>query len=247
MRTDGSAVDHLDVAITRGGDRIHHPIPDARFPPSHEAPVAGGARAVALRQAAPRRTRTQHPEDAVQHTPVIDARHASWFVGQQRLNYAPFEFGQVISAHVTAESEKYEPRKAASLRLPRATRIRYKLRMRTLLTAMVILAFAGCASPQVRPKISVPVVTLKARLISSAEISVFSGDVAEVGYSYRFERLTVPRKIFVAVAWERCPADNQHEQLYELQVQRQKLAIGLGTGQSDSPASNLTIISCKAL
>lgn len=102
---NGGAVDHLDVAIVGGADGVHQPVPYARLPPSHEAVVAGGARTVALRQVAPRRSRSQHPEDAVQHAAVIDARHASRLVGQQRLDHAPLEVGQVVSAHADAESE----------------------------------------------------------------------------------------------------------------------------------------------
>ena len=109
---NGGAVDHLDVAVVRGGDSVHQPVPDARLPPSHEAVVAGGARAVSLGQIALRRTGSQHPEDAVQRAAIIDARHAPWLVGQQRLDYAPLEVGQVVSAHADAESEFGANRKA---------------------------------------------------------------------------------------------------------------------------------------
>lgn len=112
MGADGSAVDHLDVAIVRGGNGVHHPIPDTRLSPAHEAVVAGSARAIALRQVAPRRTRTQNPEDTVQHSPIIDAWDTSRFVGQQRLDHAPFKVGQVISAHAVAESEFFARWKA---------------------------------------------------------------------------------------------------------------------------------------
>ena len=105
MGANGSAVDHLDVAIMSGGDGVHHPIPHAGLPPSHEAVVAGGARAVAFWQVTPRCAGSQHPEDAVQHAAIIDARHASGFIGQQWLDHAPFEVGQVISAHADAESD----------------------------------------------------------------------------------------------------------------------------------------------
>ena len=90
----------------RGGDGVHHPIPHASFPPSYEAVVASGAWTIAFGQVSPRRTGSQHPEDAVQHPPVINAWHAPGFVGQQRLDHAPLEVGQVISAHADAESEK---------------------------------------------------------------------------------------------------------------------------------------------
>ena len=102
---DGGAVDHLDVAVVRGGDGVHQPVPDTCLPPSHEAVVAGGAWAVALRQVAPRRTGSQHPEDAVQHASVIHARYASGLIGQQRLDYAPLEVGQIVSAHGEPESQ----------------------------------------------------------------------------------------------------------------------------------------------
>ena len=88
-----------------GGDGIHHPIPDTCFSPSHEAIVAGGAGAVAFGKVTPRSTRAQHPEDAIQHPPVIDARHTTGFVRQQRFDHAPLEVGKIISAHPNPESE----------------------------------------------------------------------------------------------------------------------------------------------
>lgn len=78
---NGGAVDHLDVAVVRGSDCIHQPVPDARLSPSHEAVVASGARAISFRQVTPWRTGSQHPEDAVQHAAIIDAGHASRLVG----------------------------------------------------------------------------------------------------------------------------------------------------------------------
>lgn len=88
----------------RGSDGIHHPVPDACFPPSHKAVIAGGARAIAFGENAPWRTGAQHPEDAVQHAAIINARHTSRLIGQKRFDYAPLEVGQVISAHADAES-----------------------------------------------------------------------------------------------------------------------------------------------
>jgi hypothetical protein len=46
---------------------------------------------------------------------VIDARHASRLVGQQRLNNAPLEVGQIVSAHADAESGFHRMGKIASL------------------------------------------------------------------------------------------------------------------------------------
>ena len=115
MDPNGGAVDHLDVAVVRDGDGVHQPVPHARLPPSHEAVVTGGAWAIALRQVTPRCTRPQYPEDAVQHTAVIDARHASRLLGQQRLDNAPLEVGQIVSAHADAESGFHPMGKTASL------------------------------------------------------------------------------------------------------------------------------------
>ena len=43
---------------------------------------AGSSRLVPLPQFSPRRAGAQHPEDAVQHTPAIDAGHTSRLVGR---------------------------------------------------------------------------------------------------------------------------------------------------------------------
>ena len=56
-------------------------IPDAFVPPSHEPVVAGRARLVADRQVAPWCSRSQCPENSVQHAAIIDVRHASRVVG----------------------------------------------------------------------------------------------------------------------------------------------------------------------
>ena len=45
----------------------------------------------------------------------IDARHASRLVGQQRLDNAPLEVGQIVSAHADAESGFHPMGKTASL------------------------------------------------------------------------------------------------------------------------------------
>src|SRR5262245_34673498 len=88
-----------------GGDGVHHPIPYTRLPPPHEAVVAGSARAIPLWQITPTRAGSQHPKNAVQHAAIVDARHSARLVGQKRLDHAPFEVGQVISAHAYAESD----------------------------------------------------------------------------------------------------------------------------------------------
>ncbi len=105
MRPDRSAVDHLDLPVVGGAYRVHQAIPDARFPPANETVVAGRARTVALGQIAPWRTRAQDPKDAVQHSAVVNPRNASRLVRQQRLDNAPLEIGQIVSAHSEGESE----------------------------------------------------------------------------------------------------------------------------------------------
>jgi hypothetical protein len=35
----------------------------------------------------------------------VASQHASWLVGQERLDHAPLEVGQIISAHADAESD----------------------------------------------------------------------------------------------------------------------------------------------
>lgn len=102
---NGGAVDHLDVAIMRGRDGVHHPIPYPGLSPSHEAIVARRAWAITLGQIAPWGAGSQHPEDAIEHSAVIDPGHAAWLVGKQRFDHAPFEVSQVILAHGKSESE----------------------------------------------------------------------------------------------------------------------------------------------
>lgn len=57
-----------------------------------------------FRQVARRCARPQNPEDAVEHAPALDTRHASGFLWWTWLDHAPFEGGQIISAHTHAES-----------------------------------------------------------------------------------------------------------------------------------------------
>lgn len=90
----------------RGSDGIHHSVPHSGFLPSYEvAIVRSGCRDISLWQVAPRRTGSQHPEDAVQYATIIDTRNASRFVRQQWLDHEPLKIGQIISAHAAAESE----------------------------------------------------------------------------------------------------------------------------------------------
>jgi hypothetical protein len=47
---------------------------------------------------------SKNPKDAIHYPPIIDAGNAPWFVGQERLDHAPFEISQVISVHADSES-----------------------------------------------------------------------------------------------------------------------------------------------
>jgi hypothetical protein len=82
---NGGAVDHLGLGVVRSRDTLHQPAPHACPSPSYEEVVAGGARAITLGQIAPRRIRSQHQEDAVQHAPIISTRHACTLIGSSRL------------------------------------------------------------------------------------------------------------------------------------------------------------------
>jgi len=164
MGADCGAVDHLDLAVVRGADGIHQPVPLACLSPSHEAVVAGGARPIAFRQVAPRRAGSQYPEDAVQQASVIDAGHTSGLVGQQRLDHAPLEVGQVVSAHggpksvfaarrklvvpVNLHGLAIHVRKRPCLRaLPRAIRPHRSQSLRSCLPALCLQPHdAGCPS-----------------------------------------------------------------------------------------------------
>jgi hypothetical protein len=92
------------MTVMGGADGVHQPVPHARPPPAHKPVVAGRARPIALGQIAPRRARAQHPEDAVEHPPVINPRHSARLVRQQRLDHPPLEIRQIVSAHRNAPS-----------------------------------------------------------------------------------------------------------------------------------------------
>ena len=82
-------VDHLHGRIVSGCECIHDLIPDACLPPADEAIVAGGMGSVAVWQIAPRRTRSQDPEYAVENAPVVHTGNAAWPVGKHRPDGAP--------------------------------------------------------------------------------------------------------------------------------------------------------------
>lgn len=81
----------LDAKIQLLGNPIFTPI---------KQPVDDEALPVADRVDFGRKS-TSGATETVISTPFL----LSWFVGQQRLNHAPFEVGQVISAHAEPKSE----------------------------------------------------------------------------------------------------------------------------------------------
>ncbi len=77
-------------------------IPDARLTPTIEATRDGAHFAVAFGQVPPRRTRTQHPEHAIDHRAVVVWRATRRFrFRQQPLQAFPLFVGQVASAHAS--------------------------------------------------------------------------------------------------------------------------------------------------
>ena len=67
------------------GEGRHDQVPDASHPPTNEPVVAGRVRPKTLRQIAPWGSRPQYPEDAVEDTSVVDAKHAALLVRKERL------------------------------------------------------------------------------------------------------------------------------------------------------------------
>lgn len=72
MRPDSGIVDHLDVTAVYSAIASISRFQTPAFLPVHGAVVPGCSWPIALGRVAPWRPQTQHPEDAVQYTPVID-------------------------------------------------------------------------------------------------------------------------------------------------------------------------------
>jgi hypothetical protein len=66
MHTDNGRVDHLYSCVMGACRFVHNLAPDAHSPPANEAIVAGGVGTKAARQVPSRRSRPQHPKDAVE-------------------------------------------------------------------------------------------------------------------------------------------------------------------------------------
>mgnify|MGYP006273407529 CR=1 FL=1 len=110
MNANDRAVDHLDIAFIGLNNRIHEAIPDPCLSPSVEPVVDRGRRAVSLGEIRPGNSRAQHPEDAIEHTPIIDARLAARLVGKKRKDHIPFEIAQFITSHLKTPFWEFESR-----------------------------------------------------------------------------------------------------------------------------------------
>src|SRR6516162_11288662 len=80
MHPDNRGVDHLHRRIMGGGQRVHDAAPDASPSPANEAVVAGGVRTEVIGQVAPWCSGSQHPEDAIEDTPVVHPWHTARLV-----------------------------------------------------------------------------------------------------------------------------------------------------------------------
>lgn len=108
MDAHDRAVDHLDLAIVGFDDAVHQAIPDACLAPPVEAIVGGRVRPISLRQIAPRSTRAQHPEDAVENAAIVGRLAASTVLGQKRFDDAPLEVRQVVAHDSSSGASQLE-------------------------------------------------------------------------------------------------------------------------------------------
>src|SRR5712671_7502247 len=99
MRADDRGVDQMQRIRRTLGQSLENTQPHAGLGPAIVAVVDRRIGAVALRQIAPWRPRSQRPEDPVQHPAIVLARHAARFVRQQRRDHRPFLIAQIEPCH----------------------------------------------------------------------------------------------------------------------------------------------------
>src|SRR6267378_7616684 len=97
MHADNGRVYHLHRGVMSPGECTHDLGPDACSSPANEAIVAGRVRTEVDWQVAPRCSRSQDPEDAIENTTVIHPWHAPRLVGQHRLDGSPFLVGEFVA------------------------------------------------------------------------------------------------------------------------------------------------------
>src|SRR5205823_15080071 len=78
MHAHNGGIDHLHRHVATRSKRIHDLVPDTSPPPPNEAIVTGSAGTLDFWQAAPSRTWTDDPKDAIDHTTVIYPPYAAW-------------------------------------------------------------------------------------------------------------------------------------------------------------------------
>ena len=108
MNAHARAVDHLHLAVVRLDNSVHQAIPDACLAPPVEAIVDRRVGPVALGQIAPRRARAQDEEHAVDDLPVVLGLRPAAIHGQQRLDDAPLEVGQVVAHDPSSDVSQLE-------------------------------------------------------------------------------------------------------------------------------------------
>ena len=106
------AVDHLNLTIVRLRHGIHQPVPDTGFSPAVKAIVGRRVGTVALRQVAPRGTRSQHPEDAVHHPTIILPSRPRAPSRQHRFDDRPFEVRHIVAHASRSSFQELESRHA---------------------------------------------------------------------------------------------------------------------------------------
>src|ERR1700688_5095226 len=72
-------------------------VPDACLSPANEAIVASRVWPIVPWQVTPRRTRTQDPEDVIEHATVIYTSNAARLVRQHRLDGGPFIIAEFVA------------------------------------------------------------------------------------------------------------------------------------------------------
>jgi hypothetical protein len=112
MHADDGGVDHLDSGIVGYGKRVYDAAPDARPAPSDEAIVTGGVGAKMIRQIAPRCSGAQDPEYAIEDTPVVYPRNATWLVRQDGPDGNPFMISEFVAHDSSPQFWKFESRRS---------------------------------------------------------------------------------------------------------------------------------------
>jgi hypothetical protein len=94
--------------------QLQYALPVTSAAPTIEAVHTRRMRAIACRNARPRRTGPKSPEDPVEYTPVIGALHSTHLRGQQRLDQRPLKIRQIKPRYPTL-LKRPEPRSSQSV------------------------------------------------------------------------------------------------------------------------------------